>query len=193
MRNLTLASLSGILLLLVTVSGCCRPNLLYPIALDGNYKGRVVEEQTREPIEGVVVTAVWYYVCATMAGGVDKYYDAYETVTDEHGNFTIPGKGIRFFIQLDEARVYIFKAGYSYFRSWWRPMKRSDSFKERIAWEGRRAIIPLRKLTDEEVLRGRIPTRPIISPDKTKLLTIEINKVRVAKGFKPLHVGEVKE
>ena len=192
MKTAIMAGL-GALLMLTAISGCCRPALHHPISLDGNYKGRVVEEESREPLEGAVVTAVWYYVCPSVAGPKDHFYHAYETVTDEEGNFFIPGKGIRLFVDLDPVNVYVFKAGYSYLRSGWDSLKEGLIIRDKIQWEGKRAIIPLRKLTDEDSLDSWIPSRPTISPDKMRLLTLEVNKARIAKGLRPLSTKEDKQ
>jgi hypothetical protein len=191
MKTLIMAGLVALLLLTV-ISGCCRPALHHPISLDGNYKGRVVEEQSREPIEGAVVTAVWYYVCPSVAGPKDHFYDAYETVTDEEGNFFIPGKGIRLFINLDPVKVAIFKAGYAYFESGWYSLQTAKLLSERIEWEGKRAIIPLRKLTDEERLKGWMPAGPIIHSKYRRLFDQEINKVRIERGVRPFPIGDEK-
>jgi hypothetical protein len=177
----TVAIVIGLMGVMTTyiLTSFCFPALHRPIAYDGHYKGRVVEEQTREPIQGVVITAVWSYVCPTFAGPIFGFYDAYETTTDDQGNFTIPGRGLLLFIDLDRARVYIFKAGYDSYNYYWK------SVSQKIRWEDDRAIIPLRKLTEEE-RRNSTPSHPLISADKMKLLGNEINKDRIERGLDPL-------
>ena len=184
---LTLAIVIGLLGVVTTyfLSSCCFPALHRPVAYDGDYKGRVVDEQTREPIQGVVVTAVWSYLCPTPAGQISRFYDAFETVTDERGDFTVPGKKLRFFVDLDTARVSIFKAGYEYFEYNWKTLKIGRILSKRIKWEEDRAIIPLRKLTEDDDIYSWIPSGPFLHPDKRKMLNQEISKARVAKGLKP--------
>jgi len=78
------------ILILVIQTGC-----LYGVRYDGPYRGKVVDEQTREPIEGVVVLGTWWVYHFSPAGGYSTYNDAREAVTDKNGEFEIPGKGLR--------------------------------------------------------------------------------------------------
>lgn len=191
---LTLAIVIGLLGVVTTyfLSSCCFPALHRPVAYDGDYNGRVVDEQTREPIQGVVVTAVWSYLCPTPAGQISRFYDAFETVTDERGDFTVPGKGLRLFVDLDTARLSIFKAGYEYFEYNWKTLKIGRILSKRIKWEEDRAIIPLRKLTEEERLKAMPPSRPNIPPSKMKLLTEQVNIIRIEKGARPIPIEDDK-
>lgn len=174
------------ILLLAAISGCCRPALHRPVAFDGDYKGRVVDMHTGDPVEGVVITAVWYYACPTLAGAKHHFYDAYETLTDAKGNFIIPGRGIRLFIDLDPAKVAIFKAGYEYYYMWWNKLDEIIIISRTFEWENSRLIIPLRKLTDGERRKRGTPTSPLIPPEKMQLLEDEINKDRIERGMDPL-------
>lgn len=74
---------------------------------DGPYKGKVIDLETGEPIEGAVVAAEW-----TLT---HRFCDAKETVTDKNGEFVLP-KGSCFsfwpFTQMDPAHVVVFKPGY---------------------------------------------------------------------------------
>jgi len=153
--------------------GCAR----VPVRVDGPYVGRVIDSETREPIEGAVVLAVWNSVRATVAGGISTYYDAEETVTDANGDFRIEGLGVRVLTNVPEADVLIFKAGYEYVGPGpWsgydslgylrtettrdpetRIVTSKDIYDEklRVRWEGKKPIIPLRKLTEEEIANLR--------------------------------------
>jgi hypothetical protein len=74
---------------------------------DGPYRGKVVDLETGEPIEGAVVAAVW-----TLT---HRFCDAKETVTDKNGEFILP-KGWCFsfwpFTEIDYPEVVVFKPGY---------------------------------------------------------------------------------
>jgi hypothetical protein len=74
---------------------------------DGPYKGKVIDLETGEPIEGAVVTAVW-----TLT---HRFCDAKETVTDRNGGFILP-KGFCFslwpFTKIYFPWVVVFKPGY---------------------------------------------------------------------------------
>ena len=68
------------LLLLVTViAGCAGP-----------WKGKIIDVDTKEPLEGAVVLAVWERVYRTPAGPNSYFYEAKETVTNKAGEFEIP-------------------------------------------------------------------------------------------------------
>jgi hypothetical protein len=173
------------LIALILASGC------YPVRYDGPYKGQVVDAGTGEPIEGAVVLGVWYKEIPTAAGGVSSYYDAEETVTDRNGKFEIKGKGLRILTNITPMNVLIFKAGYQYIGpGMWESLKLDGGLmKKKVAWEGDRAIIPLRKVTMEE--RRNDPLYPPIPPaeasiEKVRLILREINKDLIRNGFAPI-------
>lgn len=64
--------------------------LIIPVYGAGPWKGRIVDIETKEPIEGAVVVAVWYRVWRTPAGGVSEYYEIQEILTDKEGDFEMP-------------------------------------------------------------------------------------------------------
>jgi len=74
---------------------------------DGPYKGKVIDLETGEPIEGAVVAGVWVLT--------HRFCDAKETVTDKNGEFILP-KGSCFsfwpFTEMDSPDVIVFKPGY---------------------------------------------------------------------------------
>ncbi len=56
----------------------------------GPWKGRIIDIETKEPIEGAVVLAVWDRVYRTPAGDNAYFYEAKEVLTDKDGKFEIP-------------------------------------------------------------------------------------------------------
>jgi hypothetical protein len=173
--------LSGVILLWFLL---CFATACYPIRYDGPYKGRVIDAETGNPIEGVVVLGVWYKEIATAAGGVGSYYDAKETVTDRNGEFEIKGMGLRVLTNIGPMHVLIFKAGHEYFGMYpWDTLKVEP---RKITWEGSKAIIPLKKFTSEERKTSETfpPSPPIQAPeDKTRLIMTEIYKERKERGL----------
>ena len=159
----------------------------YPIRYDGPYSGRVIDADTREPIEGVVVLGTWSIFHNNLAGGSHTFYDARETVTDKKGEFSIPGMGLRVSSNLDPMDVLIFKSGYSYIGSTsWDALKISSYYREMIKWEGDRVILPLKKVTFEERKKMGLPSRPNAPINKMRMLTDEINKARLTCGLDSL-------
>jgi len=165
----------------IFLSGC-GPLIRY----DGAYRGKIIDAYTGEPIEGVVVLGVWKRVYPGIAGSSSHFSDARETVTDENGEFSIPGMGLS--IMLGSMRVIIFKAGYDRVGyGLWDSLKISRPWStKKIRWEGDKAIIPLRKLRMEERIKRGSPSRPNIPMEKMKLMTKEISKDRIERGLDTL-------
>jgi len=106
MRTLILGVFGGLLLV---AAGC--GHLLYA---DGPYRGRVVEPETKRPIEGAAVLAVWWKE-APAPHPIITVYDAQETLTDKDGNFRIPGiigGSLNPLAKIREPQFTIFKPGY---------------------------------------------------------------------------------
>ncbi len=169
--------------LCILTSGCVQ----YIVRYDGPYEGKIVNAETRAPIEGVVVLGVWFKEASTVAGAVSSYYDASETVTDAKGDFRISGKGLKILSDVGVMNVLIFKAGYEFIGlGTWEAFKEDPSFK--VQWEGEKVIIPLQQLTMEQRRRKGEPDYPSEAPkEKTKLMLEEINKDRIARGLKPVN------
>jgi hypothetical protein len=174
------------LLVLTLVSGCIR--------YDGAHKGKVVDADTGEPIEGVVILGVWSREHMGPAGGTHTYYDARETVTDKDGEFVIPGIGLTggvvSFVEPMDANV--FKAGYEYIGGFWDSLHIGPApYRKRIRWEGDKVIISLKKLTMEErEKRLGPPSPPDAAPkEQIRLMLKEINKDRAELGLGPIDVG----
>ena len=169
------------ILLLILITGCFSRLALY----DGPYEGKVVDADTREPIEGVVILGTWHKKTPTVAGSVSSFYDAYETVTDDKGEFYFSGQGPRVMSNLEPMRIRIFKAGYEYFEAGWDSLDYDLILKRKIKWEGSKPIIPLKKLTmDERKKRGTPSSPPSKAPlDKVIIMLREIDKERIALGL----------
>src|SRR3990170_5561703 len=56
----------------------------------GSWKGKIIDIETKEPLEGAVVLAVWERVYRTPAGASSYFYEAKEVLTDKEGKFEIP-------------------------------------------------------------------------------------------------------
>lgn len=165
---------------LLILSGCA------PAMYDASFKGKVIDDDTKEPIEGAVALAIWTTWMATPAGEVDQYYDAYETVTDKNGEFYLPGKGPRVASNLDPMQVTVLKAGYMV-SSGTRDYYASYSLNKNSR-EGR-LTVPLRKLSSKQrKMRGIGPSLP---PDeapieKVNKFLLELNKDRIERGLTPI-------
>jgi len=60
-------------------------------ACSETFKGKIIDADTREPIEGAVVVASWDEERATPAGSTSRLKDVKETLTDKNGEWIIEG------------------------------------------------------------------------------------------------------
>lgn len=61
------------------------------LAADKTYQGKVIDTETKEPIEGAVVVAIWRETRGTIAGPDTRFKDAKESLTDKNGEWSIVG------------------------------------------------------------------------------------------------------
>lgn len=140
---------------------------MIPQVLAGNktFSGRVIDSDTKEPIEGAVVVAYWYSERPGPIGDDTKLEDVKETLTDKDGRWSIVGKkgrdrppllsailfGLTGFRYTKEPGFIIFKPGYC---SWPKGFS-MDACKDRIRVEGSERFgegktLALPKLTNRE-------------------------------------------
>jgi hypothetical protein len=160
---------------------------MHPVYYDGPYHGKVVLADTGAPIAGAVILGTWRRLVAIgPGGGYSEPYAAQEVVTDQQGEFVIPGLGLRFFSLLEPMNVVIFKAGHEYFGDYrWRSFKEDRILRQRVTWEGKKAVIPLQRLTMEERKKRYTGPASTFPHQKQKLLIRELNKERIELGRSP--------
>lgn len=90
-------------LLLSILSAC--------VHTDGPYRGKVIELETGNPIEGAVVAAIWMIEPYVHS---ERLCDAKETLTNQNGEFELPeGRCTSHpFAEMYKPEVVIFKPGY---------------------------------------------------------------------------------
>lgn len=137
-------SLSLLLAIVLSVSGC---------ATAGPWRGRVIDTDTRQPIEGAAVVAIWYRSHFGFGGPVERFEDAREAVTDKDGRFTIPAYSYNSVLRdKTKPEFTIFKPGYCAF-----PVcnVKKDNITNLIAsfTRGDGATVELRVLTDDKERR----------------------------------------
>ncbi|HAG49758.1 MAG TPA: hypothetical protein DCL42_00270 [Deltaproteobacteria bacterium] len=167
----------------------------------GPFQGKILDAETKEPIEGVVVLIEWCQYRLSSLFENTIFYDAQETLTDKNGEFYISGIWIvnpwtRLMVVAD---VIIYKSGYgtvdgidlhgpwkSFLEREWGAPKGTYILKV----ENGKPVIILEKVTDVEERRKNIPSEPSV-PDgkyhqlkwKWKLLRLEKNKERKFLGL----------
>ena len=78
------------------------------------FKGKVIDADTKEPVQGAVVLAVYYFTGYGPAGAMSSVKDGQETVTDKNGEFKLL-RTRRWFVLFrgyPEGTLEIFKPGY---------------------------------------------------------------------------------
>ena len=81
------------------------------------FKGKVIDTDTKEPIQGAVVLAAYYFTSYSFAGAMSILEDGQETLTDKNGEFELP-RTRRWFVLhrgYPEGKVYIFKPSFGDF------------------------------------------------------------------------------
>lgn len=150
------------------------------LRIDGPYEGRVIDAETRQPVEGAVVHGTWSKV---QLGGAHEYYDSYEVLTDKNGAFKIPGKGLLVLSEIEDMTLIIFKAGY---KQWtpnsWSGLRESKWGNEEVVWNGNKGTFKLKRLT-MEARRTEVPNQPDGPARKQRLWRIESNKEMVETGM----------
>jgi len=97
-----------IAIFLLTTTNVLSADFLYHS--DGPYKGKVIDLETGEPIEGAVVAGAW-----VLAFNFTPFCDAKETVTDRNGEFILPKASCFTFwplAEMDRMDIIVFKPGY---------------------------------------------------------------------------------
>lgn len=143
---------------------------------DGPYEGRVIDSETGKPIEGAVAHGTWSKIHPTPAGRSTEYYNSYEVLTDNDGNFKIPGKGFLVFSNIDVITLTIFKSGY---KQWdphtWLSLQ-AWNYDDSLTWdEAGKGTFKMKKMTLEERI-NRIVTLPFGPNKDQKLLLREHNR-----------------
>lgn len=112
------AAQCGVMLTLVLPLAACAMPLTYsaePI------EAKVIDAETKQPIEGVIVTANWQLEEGTPGGNVSVgQLMVMETITDQDGKFAFPGWGPKTiwkgFFTNEDPQLLLFKSGYEYQR-----------------------------------------------------------------------------
>lgn len=167
MKNLFLLLFTTFFLLSMT-TGC---------AAMGPWRGKVIDAETKKPIEGAVVVAVFHYRTITPVGGSDVFLDAKETTTNTNGQFEIPTQrylSIPLFRDVQKTIDFtIYKPGYDYFPEAIAP--KTKNAEEINSW-----VIKYDRLFKEKedivelpVMKSNQERREILSNLKARISNIE--------------------
>lgn len=79
-------------LMVIATLLCAATMIPYALAKERTFHGRVIDYDTKEPIEGAVVVASWDEAMPTLAGEATRFKDVKEILTDKDGEWTISGE-----------------------------------------------------------------------------------------------------
>lgn len=151
----------------------------------GPLRGKIVDEETKEPIEGVVVFVEWREI--PLFGG-STFIDAQETLTDKEGNFHIPGIWVLnpWKRSGTDTNMTIYKSGYEAiitgaFRNWLKNIA-DLPYVLKLEADGN-PVIMLKRFRTIEERRQNIPSREFAPNGKSKVLDQEIDNERKMLGY----------
>jgi hypothetical protein len=155
-----------------------------------SFEGKVVDAETKEPIEGAAVLVVYYQEVPSIAGSNHYADDAQETLTDANGEFKIPGKTVKLedVSWKPDCNLTIFKPGYGVFPG----HKLSNAVGENKSWPTpeKYIVYEIPKLkTREERDRNLVFRKYSSIPyEKRKHLFRLVNEERIELGYNPLTI-----
>jgi hypothetical protein len=147
-----------------------------------SYYGKIVDAETKKPLEGAVVLADYYTWLHASPGGPGVYFlDAQEAISDKNGEFRIPALNAFAFRPISTFEP---EPGFSIFKP------RYSCFQSRLAGEQYRTI-ELREAKNRDERIWNTNCYPTIVPDdKMKKFIDVINSERIAVGLEPGHLEE---
>jgi len=195
--------------LFIMVFSFCMPEIAnsgwgWLIFHERSFKGKVIDAETKEPIEGAVIVAQYYIRVLVPTGSHSILTDLQEALTGKNGEFSIPSL-TRFIHPLgtgDKTFFLVWKPGYkkeeirdSHF------FTKEPGTVEDLAVQTekgfemksvRLGIVELKKVKTMEERRKEIPTRVGEFPDfrKQKEFIRLINEERILFGFKPFETED---
>lgn len=158
----------------------------------GPWKARIVDAETGQPVEGVVVLLVWLKMTRSLGGPSGKYHDAEEVVTGPEGRFEV-GRRRTFtlnpFTYIQGPYVTVFKPGYGQWRvkDWAKKPPEWEELDAGEVLEQEGVVLELPPLkTREERLKfyRRLRWDGDVPPQKTTRLREAVDAERAYLGFR---------
>jgi hypothetical protein len=159
----------------------------------GPWKGRVIDQETKKPIEGAVVLMVWYNHHGIM-DQTRTYHDSEEVVTDAEGRFVIASRWYwSIFVFTQRPEIYVFKSGYGE----WRIQDYGEYTKEKYKYAmerdaarltGEGAVLELPRLKTQEERLQMLSHSPLLVPGVRWPKYLDaLNRERISLGLRPIN------
>jgi hypothetical protein len=164
MRNFLLT------LLFTTLAGC---GPVSPLFAGGPYKGKVIDAETKAPIVGAVVLAVWYRGAPGLGHASHGFLDAEEVLTDKSGEFTVgehPPASLIPGTWVDGPSITIFYPNYGFYPIYQKspsPKLGRDKLNEALEKHAVIEMPPLKTLKEKR--EGMMLANPVEIPNEKKL------------------------
>jgi hypothetical protein len=163
--------------------------LAWPAGAAGPWRAQIVDAETGQPLEGVVVLARWDDKTAGWPHPDRRFHDVDEVVSDADGRIVIPARDlsrntpVRAIVGPD---IAMFKAGYGRWRF------RADGPRAKQGWQhfatdGVVVELPLARTRDERLfaLESAMPAGDV-PPHKFPRMRAAYDAERVRLGLSPL-------
>ena len=161
-----------------------------PYFAGGPYKGRVIDSETKQPLEGAVVLAVWSRIIPVIADRVDVFLDAEEVLTDSNGRFVVGKHPPRTLMPgwVEGPDITIYYPGYGYYPRFYvsPPMPLGGTVELLKRMEKEELTFELPRLTREErlysILSDHVDDMDVPDEKKRNLLRLR-NAEKKALGL----------
>lgn len=151
----------------------------------GPWSGKVIDAETKQPIEGAVVVAVWYETFAAIPESSSRFKAAKEVITDSKGEFRFSKQSYSSFLPDGEIvgpHFTIFKPGYGYFPA--QHVYPKDWDNDYFIKPG--AVVELPKWKTINERREKLPSEGEPGTKNLKIYMKLLNQERIDIGYKPL-------
>lgn len=162
----------------------------------GPWKAQVVDAETGQPLEGVVVLMYWTTYTSSFGGWAGgEFYDAEEVVTGPDGRFVIQARSTFTLVPWKKISrdLVIFKPGYGQWRfqgsEAWPQDVYEQSVRAKAAWkqfEGDGAVFelpPLKTRQERLEFKGTLRWSGLVPAERTKRLQEAMKMERAYLGF----------
>lgn len=162
----------------------------------GPWKGQIVDAETGQPLEGVVVLMYWTTYTASFGGWAGgEFYDAEEAVTGPDGRLVIQARSIFTLVPWKKISrdLVIFKPGYGQWRfqgsqNWpqdvYEHMALAKKAWEQFSGEGVAIELPPLKTREERLkFNGILRWSGLVPAERTKRLEEAMKMERAYLGF----------
>lgn len=156
----------------------------------GPYYGTVVDAETKQPLEGAVVLAVYLTEQYITPGGAVQYFlDAQEAVTDKNGEFRIPSLNAFAFRAMSIFDPY---PGFKIFKPRYKCYEDSAKFMPNYSLPvDQHVMIELQELKTKNERIRNTDCYPGSVPDQRMRKLIELNNIeRADLGLQQSHLPE---